>query len=90
MLLEKELYSSLQNLSKLLDNILKFPSISPSNKILENFLYSLERLRFEMYEQVQFYNKISCDTKINLILNEYKANFKSGVLLYIYQKNYLH
>lgn len=87
MLLEKELYSSLQNLSKLLDNILKFPSISPSDKILENFLYSLERLRFEMYEQVQFYNKISCDTKINLILNEYKANFKSGVLsIYIPEK----
>ena len=87
MLIEKELYNSLQNLSKSLDNILKYPSISPSDKILENFLYSLEKRKFEIYEQVRFYNKINCDNEIALINTEYKANLKSGVLsIYIPEK----
>lgn len=87
MLIEKELYNSLQNLSKSLNNVLKYPSLSPSDKILENFLYSLEKRRFEIYEQVRFYNKTTCDNKIPIIDNEYKANFETGVLsIYIPEK----
>lgn len=86
-MIENELYNSLQGLSESLNNVLKYPYLSPSDKSLESFLYSLEKRRFEIYEQVRFYNKATCDNEIPIIDNKYKANCKAGVLsIYIPEK----
>ena len=87
MLIPNELYNSLQGLSKSLNNVLKSPYLSPSDKSLENFLYSLEKRRFEIYEQVQFFNDTNPEYEIHFINNDYKADFKDNVLsLYIPEK----
>ena len=86
-MIKNELYNSLQGLNESLNNVLKYPYLTPSDKSLENFLYSLEKRRFEIYEQVRFYNKTTCDNEIPIIDNKYKADFKAGVLsIYIPEK----
>ena len=82
-----ELYNSLQKLNVSLNELLKYPNIGPTEKGLENFLYNLEKQRFEIYEQVRFFNKINSDEEIHLIDSAYKANFKNKVLsIYIPEK----
>lgn len=86
-MIQNELYNSLQGLSETLNNVLKYPYLNPSDKSLENFLYSLEKRRFEIYEQVRFYNKATYDNEIPIIDNKYKANLEAGVLsIYIPEK----
>lgn len=87
MLIPNELYNSLQGLSTSLNNVLKYPYISSNDKKLELFLYALEKRRFEIYEQVQFFNDTNSENEIHFINNDYKANFKKNVLcLYIPEK----
>lgn len=82
-----DLYNSLQRLNTSLSDILKYPGINPYDKKLENFLYMLEKRRFEIYEQVRFFNKMNPDNEINVIDNRYKATVKNNVLcLYIPEK----
>ena len=82
-----ELYNLFQSLSKSLNTILKCLVINPYDKKLERFLYSLEKIRFEIYEQVRFLNNTCYDNKIHFIDNNYKANLKDNVLsLYIPEK----
>lgn len=47
MQIPNELYNLLENLSKSLNNVLKYPYISPADKKLERFLYALEKRRFK-------------------------------------------
>ena len=56
MQIPNELYNLLQGLCESLNDILKYPYISPTDKKLERFLYRLEKWRFEIYEQVKFLN----------------------------------
>lgn len=87
MQIPNELYNLLENLSKSLNNVLKYPYISPTDKKLERFLYGLEKWRFEIYEQVKFLNDTYPENEIHFINNEYKANLKDNVLsLYIPEK----
>lgn len=87
MQIPNELYDLLENLSKSLNNVLKYPYISPTDKKLERFLYGLEKWRFEIYEQVKFLNDTYPENEIHFINNEYKASLKDNVLsLYIPEK----
>lgn len=56
MLIPNELYDLLQKLNVSLNTVLKFPYISGTEKKLERFLYNLEKIRFEIYEQVRYLN----------------------------------
>ncbi len=83
MQISSDIYNYLQNLSEALRGVLE----QPYNKDLEKFLYMLEKQRFEIYEQVRFYNKLDFTDKIDLIDNRYKATVKNNVLyLYIPEK----
>ena len=87
MQIPNELYNLLENLSKSLNSILKYPYISSTDKNLERFLYTLEKWRFEIYEQVRFLNYITEGNEIHFIDNDYKATLKDNVLsLYIPEK----
>lgn len=87
MLIPNELYNLLQKLSVSLNTVLKFPYISGTEKKLEMFLYNLEKIRFEIYEQVRYLNNNMLDNEIHFIDNDYKANLQDGVLsLYIPEK----
>lgn len=87
MLIPNELYNSLQGLSTSLNNVLKYPYISSNDKKLELFLYALEKRRFEIYEQVRFFNDTNPENEIHFINNDYKADLKDNVLsLYIPEK----
>ena len=87
MQIPNELYNLLENLSKSLNNVLKYPYISPTDKKLERFLYGLEKCRFEIYEQVNLLNDTYPVNEIHFITNEYKASLKNNVLsLYIPEK----
>ena len=87
MIVHNELYTLLQNLSKTLNSILNCPNIDSSNHNLENFLYSLEKFRFEIYEQVNFLNNFLPENEIHTINNNYEATLKDNVLcLYIPEK----
>ena len=79
MQISSDIYNYLQNLSEALRGVLE----QPYNKDLEKFLYMLEKQRFEIYEQVRFYNKLDFTDKIDLIDNRYKATVKNNVL-YLY------
>lgn len=83
MQISSDIYNYLHNLSESLREVLK----QPYSTDLEKFLYTLERQRFEIYEQVRFYNKLHFTDKIDLIDNKYKATVKNDVLcLYIPEK----
>lgn len=83
MQISSDIYNYLQNLSESLSNVLE----QPYNTDLEKFLYTLERQRFEIYEQIRFYNKLDFTAKIDFIDNRYKATVKNNVLyLYIPEK----
>ena len=87
MLITNELYNLLQKLNVSLNTVLKFPYISGTEKKLERFLYNLEKIRFEIYEQVRYLNNNMLDDEIHFIDNDYKANLQDGVLsLYIPEK----
>ena len=87
MLIPNELYNLLQKLNVSLNTVLKFPYISGTEKKLEIFLYNLEKIRFEIYEQVRYLNTNMLDNEIHFIDNDYKANLQDGVLsLYIPEK----
>lgn len=87
MQIPNELYNLLENLSKSLNSILKYPYISSTDKNLEKFLYTLEKWRFEIYEQVGFLNDITEGNEIHFIDNDYKATLEDNVLsLYIPEK----
>lgn len=87
MLIPNELYNLLQKLNVSLNTVLKFPYISGTEKKLEIFLYNLEKIRFEIYEQVRYLNNNMLDNEIHFIDNDYKANLQDGVLsLYIPEK----
>ena len=87
MLIPNELYNLLQKLNVSLNTVLKFPYISGTEKKLELFLYNLEKIRFEIYEQVRYLNTNMLDNEIHFIDNDYKANLQDGVLsLYIPEK----
>ena len=87
MLIPNELYNLLQKLNVSLNTVLKFPYISETEKKLEIFLYNLEKIRFEIYEQVRYLNNNMLDNEIHFIDNDYKANLQDGVLsLYIPEK----
>ena len=87
MLIPNELYNLLQKLNVSLNTVLKFPYISGTEKKLEMFLYNLEKIRFEIYEQVRYLNNNMLDNEIHFIDNDYKANLQDGVLsLYIPEK----
>lgn len=87
MQITNELYNLLENLSKSLNNVLKYPYISSTDKNLERFLYTLEKWRFEIYEQVRFLNNITEKNEIHFIDNDYKATLEDNVLsLYIPEK----
>lgn len=82
-----ELYNLLENLSKSLNNLLTDACLSPTDSKLERFLYTLEKQRFEIYEQVRFSNDITEGNEIHFIDNDYKATLKDNVLsLYIPEK----
>lgn len=53
MQIRNELYHSLQSLNNSLNNLLKDSYFSPTDSKLERFLYTLEKQRFEIYEQVR-------------------------------------
>ena len=77
----------MQKLNVSLNTVLKFPYISGTEKKLEIFLYNLEKIRFEIYEQVRYLNNNMLDNEIHFIDNDYKANLQDGVLsLYIPEK----
>ena len=87
MLIPNELYNLLQKLNVSLNTVLKSPYISETEKKLEIFLYNLEKIRFEIYEQVRYLNNNMLDNEIHFIDNDYKANLQDGVLsLYIPEK----
>ncbi len=87
MLIPNELYNLLQKLNVSLNTVLKSPYISGTEKKLEIFLYNLEKIRFEIYEQVRYLNNNILDNEIHFIDNDYKANLQDGVLsLYIPEK----
>ena len=87
MLIPNELYNLLQKLNVSLNTVLKFPYSSGTEKKLELFLYNLEKIRFEIYEQVRYLNNNMLDNEIHFIDNDYKANLQDGVLsLYIPEK----
>ena len=87
MLIPNELYNLLQKLNVSLNTVLKFPYITGTEKKLEMFLYNLEKIRFEIYEQVRYLNNNMLDNEIHFIDNDYKANLQDGVLsLYIPEK----
>ncbi len=87
MQIENELYNSLQSLNNSLNNLLKDSYLSPTDSKLERFLYTLEKKRFEIYEQVRFLNNIAEENEIHFIDNDYKATLKDNVLsLYIPEK----
>lgn len=87
MQIPNELYNLLQGLCESLNDILKYPYISPTDKKLERFLYRLEKWRFEIYEQVKFLNDTYPVNEFHFINNEYKASLKDNVLsLYIPEK----
>lgn len=87
MQIPNELYNLLENLSKSLNSILKYPYISSTDKNLERFLYTLEKWRFEIYEQVRFLNDITEENEVHFIDNDYKATLEDNVLsLYIPEK----
>ena len=87
MLIYDEIYNLLQKLNESLNNILKYPNISSNNSKLEYFLHSLEKFRFEIYEQVDFLNTNNPENEIHTINQDYKANLKDNVLyLYIPEK----
>ena len=87
MLIPNELYNLLQELNVSLNTVLKFPYISGTEKKLEIFLYNLEKIRFEIYEQIRYLNNNMLDNEIHFIDNDYKANLQDGVLsLYIPEK----
>lgn len=87
MQIENELYYSLQGLNNSLSDLLKDFYLSPTNSKLERFLYTLEKKRFEIYEQVRFLNDITEGNEIHFIDNDYKATLKDDVLyLYIPEK----
>ena len=87
MLIPNELYNLLQKLNVSLNTVLKSPYISGTEKKLEIFLYNLEKIRFEIYEQVRYLNNNMLDNEIHFIDNDYKANLQDGVLsLYIPEK----
>lgn len=83
MQISSDIYNYLQNLSESSNNLLE----RPYSKELEKFIYMLEKQRFEIYEQVRFYNKLDFTDKIDLIDDKYKAIVKNDVLcLYIPEK----
>lgn len=87
MQIRNELYNSLQSLNKSLNNLLTDACLSPTDSKLERFLYTLEKQRFEIYEQVRFSNDITEGNEIHFIDNDYKATLKDNVLsLYIPEK----
>ncbi len=87
MQIPNELYNLLENLSKSLNSILKYPYISSTDKNLERFLYTLEKWRFEIYEQVRFLNDITEENEVHFIDNDYKATLEDNALsLYIPEK----
>ena len=87
MTIPNELYNLFQKLNKYLGEVLKYPYISGTEKKFERFLYGLEKIRFEIYEQVRYFNKIALDDEIYCIDNDYKANLQDGILsLYIPEK----
>ena len=87
MQIPNELYNLLQSLCESLNDILKYPYISPTDKKLERFLYVLEKWRFEIYEQVKFLNDTYPVNEIHFINDEYKASLKDNILsLYIPEK----
>ena len=82
-----ELYNLLQTLNQSLNAVSKCSYIDSYDKKLERFLYSLEKIRFEIYEQVRFLNNTYYDNEIHFIDHDYKANLKDNVLsLYIPEK----
>ena len=85
--IENELYNLLQSLNNSLNNLLKDSYLSSTDSKLERFLYTLEKKRFEIYEQVRFSNDITESNEIHFIDNDYKATLKDDVLsLYILEK----
>lgn len=87
MQIRNELYHSLQSLNESLNNLLTDACLSPTDSKLERFLYTLEKQRFEIYEQVRFLNNITEGNEIHFIDNDYKATLKDNVLsLYIPEK----
>ena len=82
-----QIYTLLNKLNESLNNILKYPYITSSNTKLESFLYSLEKFRLDIYEQVDFLNNYLPEDKIHTINQHYKATLKDNVLfLYIPEK----
>lgn len=87
MQIKNELYHSLQSLNESLNNLLTDACLSHADSKLESFLYTLEKQRFEIYEQVRFLNNITEGNEIHFIDNDYKATLKDDVLsLYIPEK----
>lgn len=87
MQIRNELYHSLQSLNESLNNLLTDACLSPTDSKLERFLYTLEKQRFEIYEQVRFLNNITEGNEIHFIDNNYKATLEDNVLsLYIPEK----
>lgn len=77
----------MQSLNNSLNNLLENSYLSPTDSKLERFLYTLEKKRFEIYEQVRFLNNITEENEIHFIDNDYKATLKDNVLsLYIPEK----
>lgn len=87
MLITDELSNSLQNLNNSLNNVLNYSNTHIDDIKFERFLHTLEKNRFELYEQVKFLNNTILDNKIHSINDEYKANLKDNVLsLYVPEK----
>lgn len=87
MLITDELSNSLQNLNNALNNVLNYSNTHIDDIKFERFLHTLEKNRFEIYEQVKILNNTILDNKIHSINDEYKANLKDNVLsLYVPEK----
>lgn len=83
----EQLRNILQELNISLNNILQYTCINLEDKKLELFLHSLEKSRFEIYEQIDCINQLEQENYIYTINNEYKANLKDNILsLYIPEK----
>ena len=86
MIPQNRLYGLLKKLNISLNSVLE-PYIDETNTKLEYFLYNLEKIRFEIYDEVKFINKFMPDNKIHIINDDYKACLNNNILsLYIPEK----
>ncbi len=85
--MQDDLYVLLEKLRDSLNNILEYKNLNSTSNKLENFFYSFEKIRFEIYEKIDFLNETVFDNEIHTINKDYKAKLENDILyLYIPEK----